>query len=55
MSDHNISGRTLSKIIEGLIPAFESESIINKNEVSESEIELESKLQEEEEADQHAL
>ena len=54
MSDHNISGRTLSKIIEGLIPAFE-ESIIDKKEVSENKIELESKLQEEKEADQHAL
>lgn len=54
MSEHNISGRTLSKIIEGLIPAFEeSESIINKNEVSESEIELESKLQEEKEVNQY--
>ena len=39
---------------EGLIPAFE-ESIINKKEVSESEIELESKLQEEKEVNQHAL
>lgn len=54
MSDHNISGRTLSKIIEGLIPAFESEHIVSGNEevsVSESEIEYESRLQEEE-ADQ---
>ena len=39
---------------EGLIPAFE-ESIIDKKEVSENKIELESKLQEEKEADQHAL
>ena len=52
MSDHNISGRTLSKIIEGLIPAFE-ESIINKKEVSESEIKLESKIQEEKEVNQY--
>ena len=52
MSEHNISGRTLSKIIEGLTPAFE-ESIINKKEVSESEIKLESKLQEEKEVNQY--
>ena len=37
---------------EGLIPAFE-ESIINKNEVSESEIKLESKIQEEKEVNQY--
>lgn len=51
MSDHNISGRTLSKIIEGLIPAFESEHIVSENEetsVSESEIESESEFREEE-------
>ena len=34
---------------------LQSESIINKNEVSESEIELESKLQEEEEVNQYGV
>ena len=47
MSEHNISGRTLTRIIEGLTPAFESYSDLNKK-VSESEEKIfsESKQQE---------
>ena len=49
MSEHNISGRTLTRIIEGLAPAFESDADSNKK-VSESEEETfsESRQQEEE-------
>ena len=49
MSEHNISGRTLTRMIEGLTPAFESDAQINsKVSVSEEETFSESKQQEEE-------
>ena len=51
MSEHNISGRTLTRIVEGLTPAFESYSDADLNKevsVSEEKILSESKQQEEE-------
>ncbi len=50
MSEHNISGRTLTRIVEGLTPAFESYSDDSNKEVSVSEEKIlsESKQQEEE-------
>ena len=51
MSEHNISGRTLTRMIEGLTPAFELNAhIYSEVSISESKNEIlsETKLQEEE-------
>ena len=50
MSEHNISGRTLTRIIEGLTPAFESESYDSNIEdsISENELLTESEMKKEE-------
>lgn len=49
MSEHNISGRTLTRIIEGLTPAFESDTDLNSEvAVSEEKIFSETELQKEE-------
>lgn len=53
MSEHNISGRTLTRIIEGLMPAFES--VIDSNTeilISENELFNESEVKKEEEVHQ---
>ena len=54
MSEHSISGRTLTRIIDGLIPAFESESNDSNIEASISENEFfnESEMKNEEEVHQ---
>ena len=50
MSEHNISGRTLTRIIEGLTPAFEQYLDDSNEEVSVSDEKIfsESELQKEE-------
>ena len=54
MSEHSISGRTLTRIIEGLTPAFESESNDSNIEdsISENELLIESEMKKEEEVHQ---
>ena len=54
MSEHNISGRTLTRIIEGLTPAFELKSNNSNIEASISENEFfnESKIKNKEEVHQ---
>ena len=51
MSEHKISGRTLTRIIEGLTPAFEQYSDDSNKEVSVSEEKIisESKMKNESE------
>ena len=50
MSEHSISGRTLTRIIDGLIPAFESYSNDSNIEdsISENELLTESEMKKEE-------
>ena len=54
MSEHNISGRTLTRIIDGLTPAFESESNNSNIEdpISENEFFSELKIKNREEVHQ---
>lgn len=54
MSEHSISGRTLTRIIDGLTPAFESESYDSNNEILTSKDELltESEMKKDEEVHQ---
>ena len=54
MSEHSISGRTLTRIIDGLTPAFESESNDSNIEdsISENELFSESKIKNKEEVHQ---
>ena len=54
MSEHSISGRTLTRIIEGLTPAFESESNDSNNEIlaSKDEFLTEPEMKKEEEVHQ---
>lgn len=54
MSEHNISGKTLTRIIDGLIPAFELKSNDSNIEASISENEFfnESEMKNEEEVHQ---
>ena len=54
MSEHSISGRTLTRIIDGLTPAFESESNDSNIEdsISENEFFNESKIKNKEEVHQ---
>ena len=54
MSEHSISGRTLTRIIDGLTPAFESESNDSNIEdsISENEFFNESKIKNKEKVHQ---
>ena len=54
MSEHNISGRTLTRIIEGLTPAFELKSNNSNIEasISENEFLIESEMKKDEEVHQ---